>query len=166
MDFGSLVCKPRNPECNNCCIVNSCGAYKRNLTNVIPIKNKKNSLAKPIKYANAYVISNKKNKILLGRRSSKGLLPLMLEVPTSEWLNRPLKNKDTIKYSPIKIKYRKVNKNIIYSFSHFKLNINIFTALTERKLLKNLRWYSTNNINSLGLPTVMKKILRSSLPNI
>ena len=53
-----------------------------------------------------------------------------------------------------------------YSFSHFNLNINIFTALTERKLLKNLRWYSTNNINSLGLPTVMKKILKSSLPNI
>ena len=166
MDFGSLVCKPRNPDCNNCCIVNNCGAYKKNLTNVIPIKIKKNFLVKPIKYANAYVISNKKNKILLGKRSSKGLLPLMLEVPTSEWLSKPLNDRDTKKYSPIKIKYSKINKSIKYSFSHFNLNINIFTALTERKLLKNLRWYSTNNINSLGLPTVMKKILKSSLPNI
>ena len=38
MDFGSLVCKPRNPNCPKCCIKKYCKAYKKNLTSIIPIK--------------------------------------------------------------------------------------------------------------------------------
>lgn len=41
MDFGSLKCTPRNPECDTCIMASHCKAFKNNLTHLIPIKSKK-----------------------------------------------------------------------------------------------------------------------------
>ena len=158
MDFGSLICKPKNPVCNNCCINYYCVSFKKKQTHIIPVKNK--IIKKSIKYASAYIILNKRNQILLKRRSSKGMLPSMLEIPTSEWLNAPLSKNEIEKYRPIKIKFKKINKNILYPFSHFFLKVNIYKAVTSKKHIKNGRWFSFEEIKSLGLPTIMKKIYR------
>ena len=41
MDYGSIICTPRNPNCINCLIQSKCIAYKNNLQNNIPVKIKK-----------------------------------------------------------------------------------------------------------------------------
>ena len=94
------------------------------------------------------------------------MLPSMLEVPTSEWLKKPLLKKQIHDYSPLKVKYKKINKNILYSFSHFDLQINIYTAFTKKKLIKNGKWYLISKINSVELPTVMKKVIKLYIKNI
>ena len=52
MDFGSLVCKPRNPTCHNCVISKNCLAFKKNLVHKIPIKKK-------------ILLKQKKNKVCI-----------------------------------------------------------------------------------------------------
>ena len=162
MDFGSLVCKPRNPQCNICFIQSKCLAYKKNLTNVIPLKDKLSSKLKPKKYACAYLTIDN-DKILLRKRSSKGMLPSMLEVPTSDWVKRPLTKKQIEEYSPVKLKYKKMNKKIKYQFSHFTLFLDLFISHTKRKKLVNYYWYSIKNFESLKMPTLMKLVIRSYL---
>ena len=69
-----------------------------NLTNLIPTK----KLRKPIKIreANLFWIVSNQNKIFLQRRPLKGLLPGMLEFPSSDWINKNenIKNEIIISY--------------------------------------------------------------------
>lgn len=160
MDFGSIICKPRNPSCKECIINNNCIAYKKNIIDKIYLKNKLSSKNKPILYTYAYLIINN-NKILLRRRHSKGMLPMMIEVPTSKWLKKPLNKDQVIAHSPIKINYKKLKKKINYQFSHFILNISILVGNSKRKKIKKSKWYDLKKINKIELPTVMKKIIDS-----
>ena len=160
MDFGSIICKPKSPLCGKCCIRSQCLAYKLKLTDKIPFNDKK-IINKPIKYASCYIITNiQNNKILLKKRKPSGLLPSMLEVPSSEWLKEPLTKKQIDYYRPIKKNYKRIKGSIIYSFSHFDLKIRIFFTHTNEKSIDNFRWYSIKNIHLLELPTIMKKILK------
>ena len=83
MDYGSLVCLPRNPICDECVINKFCVSHKKNLTNSIP--NNKNIIKKfkLKRYTCAYIIINKKNEIFLKRRSSKGIEIRLTTSPSS-----------------------------------------------------------------------------------
>ena len=87
----------------------------------------------------------------------------MMEVPTSEWKKRLLRKSEVKKFSPMQLSYRKVGKPIIYSFSHFRLKIFVFAGFSNRKKLKNGNWYSLKKVNSMELPTVMKKVIFFSI---
>lgn len=41
MDFGAFVCKPRKPLCSICYLSSKCVAYKDNLMEILPVKEKK-----------------------------------------------------------------------------------------------------------------------------
>ena len=44
MDFGAVICKPQNPICNNCILRDHCFAFKNDLVNKLPVKEKKNKI--------------------------------------------------------------------------------------------------------------------------
>ena len=46
MDIGSKICKPNIPECDVCPIKTFCNSYKNDLTQIIPLKEKKKSSEK------------------------------------------------------------------------------------------------------------------------
>ena len=80
MDYGSLICTPRNPNCSICQIQRYCLGHEKQIQNEIPVKLNKQKI-KPIKYTRAYVLVNEKKEILVRTRPSKGMLASMLEVP-------------------------------------------------------------------------------------
>lgn len=41
MDFGAVVCKPKQPLCKQCPLQSSCGAYLKQLVAILPVKEKK-----------------------------------------------------------------------------------------------------------------------------
>lgn len=41
MDFGAVICKPKNPLCNNCILRDHCFAFKNKMVNKLPRKEKK-----------------------------------------------------------------------------------------------------------------------------
>ena len=159
MDYGSLICTPRNPDCINCLIQSHCISYKNNLQKIIPTKVKLKS-QKIKKYSRAYIIYNEKNEILVRKRSSKGMLASMLEVPNDNWVI----NKNELMHDKIinKIKNKIRSKGIVeYSFSHFDLETEVFLIVVKKNIFRNQKWVKTNNINKVGLPTVMKKIVNA-----
>ena len=46
MDFGSIICRPKNPSCSNCLISKKCVAYKKQIVDLLPVKAKKNKIKK------------------------------------------------------------------------------------------------------------------------
>ena len=158
MDYGSLICTPRNPDCSSCLIKTKCLSYKKNLQNIIPVKIKSNS-TKRKKYSRAYILYNEKNEILVRKRSSKGMLASMLEVPNDNWvINKKSLVQDKI---ALKIKDKMQSKGSVkYSFSHFDLETEVFFTKVKKNIFTNQKWIKKNNINKIGLPTVMKKIIK------
>ena len=86
------------------------------------------------------------------------MLASMLEVPNDNWvLNKKKLTKDKI--------VNKINTKIYlkgfieYSFSHFDLETEVFFIVVKKSNFKNHKWVKIKNINKVGLPTVMKKII-------
>ena len=124
MDYGSIICTPRNPNCSICEIKKYCLSYQKKIQNTIPVKVKKTT-SKPKKFSRAYILLNEKNEILVRKRASKGMLASMLEVPNDDWVEKKsLLRRDVIVNEIQKKLIRK--GDLRYSFSHFDLYLEIF----------------------------------------
>ena len=163
MDYGSLICTPRNPVCLNCNIQKYCLSFKKKVQNSIPVKIKKQKL-KPKKYTRAYVLVNEKKEILVRTRSSKGMLASMLEVPNDLWVEKKsLLEKDKLVF--------KLNKNynkkgsLVYSLSHFNLHAEVFYSKIKKNNFPNNKWINISKYSSSQLPTLMKQIVEFAKEN-
>jgi adenine-specific DNA glycosylase len=90
------------------------------------------------------------------------MLASMFEVPNDNWVI----NKNELEQDKIinKIKNKMQSKGFIeYSFSHFDLETEVFFIIVKKKIFKNQKWVKIKNINKIGLPTVMKKIVNIAI---
>ena len=161
MDYGSMICTPRNPNCSICIINNFCISFEKNIQNKIPIKIDKKKF-KPKKYTRAYVLINEKDEILVRKRPDKGMLASMLEIPNDVWVKKKnLLKKDLL----IKKINRKFNQkgSLIYSFSHFDLDTQIFYLKVLKNNFPQQKWININKYSKSQLPTVMKKIVEKTI---
>ncbi len=163
MDYGSLICAPRNPKCSICKIQKYCLSYEKKMQNIIPVKVKKQKL-KPKKYTRAYVLMNEKEEILVRTRSARGMLASMLEVPNDPWVEKKKLLKKDFLIQKINQKFQK-KETLLYSFSHFDLNTEIFYLKVMRKNFPQQKWLNVSKFSDSQLPTVMKKIVEKSLIN-
>ena len=158
MDYGSAICLPRNPKCDECLVEKICEARKKNIQHLIPYKN--SSLEKKkIKFTRAYIVVNNRNEILVNRRKSSGMLPSMLEVPNDQWVNKKKLLERNAIYEKVGNKF-KYKGTFTYSFSHFGLEIDIYKAKVMKQNYKNFNWIKLSKIASSGMPTVMKEIVK------
>lgn len=82
IEIGALLCKPKNPSCPQCPVNKSCIANKHNLTDILPVRRKK-SKAK-VKYLYYFIIKNKKEQIIMRKRTGVGIWKNMYEFPLLE----------------------------------------------------------------------------------
>ena len=165
MDYGSIICLPNVPICNKCIIQNHCIAFKKKLTNEIPIKKIKSN-SKKIKFTRAYIIVNEFNEILVRRRPKKGMLQSMIEVPNDQWIKQKKKLVRNNFIKSLSLKLVKLRKKSIYSFSHFDLYIEVYFTKVRKIKFKNYHWLSLTKIDNAGLPTVMRKIVRMYMSSV
>ena len=81
------------------------------------------------------------------------------------WKDKKHLIKDRITRS-VPVKFYKIIDNLIYSFSHFDLNVEIFYTFVKKRKIKSHYWISLNKVAKSGMPTLMKKIMniyRSSI---
>jgi len=81
MDFGALQCVPKNPNCTQCCFKRSCVAFKNDLIEKLPVKEKK--LKRKIRYFN-YLKINYKNFFYLEKRKAKDVWQDLYQYPLIE----------------------------------------------------------------------------------
>ncbi|MGY5355246.1 A/G-specific adenine glycosylase [Wenyingzhuangia sp. IMCC45467] len=111
MDFGSMVCKPQNPICNECVLANGCIAKAKKLINTLPVKEKK--LKVKDKFFNFIVFDNN-DVTLLEKRTGNGIWKNLYQFPLIE-TNQPINHKDLIKHSFFKENQIKNPNLILYN---------------------------------------------------
>ena len=161
MDYGSIICLPRNPKCDICVLKNQCIASKKRISHLIPIKRKLLS-QKKIKYSRSYVIINNANEILVRKRNSVGMLASLLEVPNDIWIARKkLLSEDSVLDNFKNKRYK--TGSLQYSFSHFTLKTEIFLIKVKKIKIPKHKWILIKNIENLEFPTLMKQIIQNAL---
>jgi len=140
MEFGALICKPKDPNCLTCCLKKTCKYSKS--------KNKiRSSKRKMIrKNYNIFCYINKKKQIALTKNNKVGFLknfylPTMIETKNS--------------FNNQKWKFLKNYQNPI---SNLKLNINLYYKFAN-KIPQSHNWYSLDK-NKEFIPSFTKKIFR------
>jgi len=81
MEFGSQQCKPKNPLCKICPLIQSCEAFKNGLVDVLPIKLKKTKVRE--RFFN-YVIATKEKQVLFHKRGANDIWQNLFEFPLIE----------------------------------------------------------------------------------
>ena len=151
MELGALVCKPKNPDCDNCCLKSLC-KFKEN-KKIFLLKRSK----KKIKKLNACIyIKNK--KILLTKKNNFGPLNGFLNVPIFENYSDNLQV-DLNKFFKQKIKYTLLKK-IKISISNFITEINCIKIENLKKVNDNYIFYTNKQIQKNFKSSFLDKILK------
>ncbi len=139
MEFGALICKPKDPKCSQCCLNKSC----RYLKSSNKVENNKRKKIKVMNY-NIFCYVNKKKQIGLTKES---------EIKFLKNFNLPLIKK--MKKNSIN-KNWKFLKNYKNSISNLNLNINLYYKFSK-KIPKTYNWYSLDS-NKEFIPSFTKRI--------
>ena len=141
MEFGALICKPKNPNCLTCCLNKTCKYFKSN-------KKIKNTNTKMIKNKNfdIFCYINRKKQIALTKNNQIGFLK-NFNLPEIKKTNGSVKKHNW-----------KFLKNYKNSISNLKLNINLYYKFSN-EIPQTYKWYSLKK-NKEFIPSFTKKIFR------
>ena len=134
MELGALICRPKNPLCNQCPITKHCKSFRLN-----DFKIEKQIKKKIDKY---YLIEvyKKNNQFLLIKNDKFNFLKNLQIFPMKEIL-------------------RPNNLNQALNFKISNMNINVLIKLKKiKKIIPNSSWIDSSKLNNYTLPTFTKKI--------
>jgi len=140
MEFGALICKPKDPNCITCCLNKTCKYFKS--TDKIVSSNRK--MIKNKDY-DIFCYINKNKQIALTKKYQISFLK-NFNLPTIKESDNS-NNKDW-----------KFLKNYKNSISNLKLNINLYYKFSN-KIPSTYSWYSLED-NKEFIPSFTKKIFR------
>src|ERR1700761_7324667 len=81
MEFGAMLCKPKNPACGTCPVRTGCYAFLNNATTTLPVKI--NNLKVRERYFN-YIVMVNGDEILLNKRGETDIWANMYDLPLVE----------------------------------------------------------------------------------
>lgn len=151
MEFGARQCKPKNPDCTVCPIINGCVAYKEDKIGLFPVKLKATKPKK--KYFNFIVIISNNKKTILEQRQGKGIWENLYQFPLIETnksgtaleIELALKESNYLKNKTYNLALYN-EKPIVHKLSHQHLNtkfwiVSVDNDLTDGVLFSEIRKY-------------------------
>lgn len=162
MEFGALVCRPQNPQCETCVVQSHCLAFKNNTVSSLPVKEK------TIKIKDRhfhYFIFNYKDYVYVSKRTEKDIWQNLYEfhlietakkeseqlVLKSKRLEKFMKGAKLLKVTPLK-KHILSHQHLHSTFYEVKID----KAISHKSLMKVKR----NELNKIALPQLIVKYLQ------
>jgi A/G-specific adenine glycosylase len=161
MEFGALVCTPKNPDCTNCIFNTSCFALQNDKVDQLPVKENKIKIRK--RNFNYLVINSENTHTIIQQRIGKGIWENLFEFPllesqteleiheivTSEILNQFVENGS---YHVSKFN----NKQIVHKLSHQHLFTTFWIIDTNEPIKNAILW---QNLSNFALPTLIQNFV-------
>jgi A/G-specific adenine glycosylase len=162
MDLGATVCSRARPACSICPLAADCVARRDDLTAELPTR--KASRIIPTRSTLMLLLRDEAGRILLERRGPQGVWSGLWSLPEADDIDgaRDLAEShahigDAIALTPF-----------IHAFSHYRLAIEplLFDRASPTKAVADapsLRWCGSAEIETLGLPAPVRKLLQKCL---
>ena len=125
---------------------------------------------RPQRLALAFVAVREDDCVLLRRRPESGLLGGMLEVPSTEWTDALPRIEERFRTVPLHGDWRLVPGIVAHTFTHFQLDALVYRAfvptrvrLTASADAPRCQWIARRDLDSVALPSVMRKLIAHAL---
>ncbi|HVW97115.1 MAG TPA: A/G-specific adenine glycosylase [Mucilaginibacter sp.] len=158
MEFGAMLCKPKNPACGVCPVRSGCYAFIHNAINDLPVKNK--NLTVRERYFNYFLIRDGDN-ILLNKRAQTDIWANMYDLPLIETgsLLSPeelLNYNETRAYFGNNIKISSLSPVKKHVLTHQRLYVRLIILKSKPVKIRDSWFYSsTENLKNLALPKII-----------
>jgi A/G-specific adenine glycosylase len=148
MDFGSQVCKPKQPICETCIFKSSCIAFNNHKISLLPVKLKKTKVTQ--KHFNFVVVIVNNNATLIEKRTKKGIWQNMYQFPliesetqaTHKEISKKVKEKFNLTHFELSL----YNKDIIiHKLSHQHLHTKFWIVTTSNDLPNTTQFTKLND---------------------
>ena len=150
MDLGSGVCTPKSPLCPFCPLNEDCAARAKGLTDVIPNIAK---LKKDVRRGYVFWIENENKEVLLRKRTEKGLLSGLTELP---W--------NTDGSFPFAAEWIVTKKTVRHVFTHFDLTLTIVrTTVSAPPENTDGFFVPPDRFNEYPFSALMQKVIGKAL---
>jgi A/G-specific adenine glycosylase len=158
MEFGAMLCKPKNPVCGDCPVRTGCNAWLNNKIAQLPVKIGKPAVKE--RFLNYFLIMNG-DQILLNKRDDTDIWANMYDLPSVETTCMT-----PLSHLIVSEKYLQLfgnESNIMQSFdtvkhmlTHQKLFVRFF-SLEARHINLEKNWFYTDvkNLKKLALPKII-----------
>lgn len=120
MELGALQCTPWTPQCQRCPVVMHCEAYRRDLTDKLPVMREKKSV--PVVKLDAHV-ATMGDAVFLAKRDERGLFGGLWEPPMAEKADERL-HRWMSQVSGVKA--RAVRGTVRHVLTHRVLQVRVF----------------------------------------
>ena len=137
-------------------------AHRLGFAETLPVKPAKK--AKPTRYGAAFWLTDTKGHVLLRTRPPNGLLGGMDEVPGGEWSENVSTANE--RAAPLKTKWQQLPGTVRHVFTHFALELTVYTAQTKVRGKTEGVWVPLDALAQRALPTVMRKVVAHADPAV
>ncbi len=169
METGALICKPRNPLCDQCLLARYCVAFKTGRTGELPVVEK---AAKVPHYRIAVGVICKKGRILIARRAEKQMLGGLWEFPGGKQKKGETLAQTAVREiqeeTGLKVRVGKPYATVKQAYSHFKITMTAFRCgwLSGRPVPKasvELKWIPPADLTNYPMPCANRRIAEAIL---
>lgn len=163
MEWGALICLPRNPHCGQCPVAEACVARKQDLIQTLPFKSKKTKVTKVFATCGVW---RRGDTLLLRQRPEGGLLGGLWECPgTGMEIEPPSQAGFLDSWGPSGkspgIQWQDLGE-IRHIFTHRDLRQRVLLLngpSSDRPLPTGARWISSKELPKLALSRLTQKVL-------
>lgn len=164
MEFGALVCLPKNPLCKECPINESCWALANNAIKELPVKTKKHAVIQ--RYFN-YLVIRTGEKIHIRKRAKGDIWALLYEFPCIE-SSALLTPEKLLTHPDLKTIFngsaftlRSVSEEYRHQLSHQLIYARFFELESSRGVEDNeILLIDTADLDHYALPRLIEKYLQ------
>jgi A/G-specific adenine glycosylase len=158
MDLGATICVRSRPRCESCPLAADCIAHRDDLTAQLPTR--KASKTIPTRATFMLVLRDEQQRILLERRGPQGVWSGLWSLPEAAAPDAAWR----VARQHARIDDAQALAPFTHVFSHYRLNIEplLFDHAAARPGVADnphLRWCSASEIDALGLPAPVRKLL-------
>ncbi|MFZ1413576.1 MAG: A/G-specific adenine glycosylase [Defluviicoccus sp.] len=160
MDLGATVCTPRRPRCPSCPWRHACAARALGRAADFPVRPP--APTKPLRLGVAFWLERTDGAVLLRRRTERGLLGGMMEVPSTPWRVEPWPLAEALPLAPIRafVSWQPLSGLVRHTFTHFTLELCVVAARLTGAADADGMWVQPHDFGTQALPSVMKKVVR------
>jgi len=167
MEFGALQCTPKNPNCSECVLSDSCYALQKNKVDQLPVKSKKTKVTK--RHLNYLVFLDANQNTLINKRTQNGIWKNLYEFELVEFDHQPdfqeflthIETRYSDKFSVSEISTFN-SQPLIHKLSHQELHI-LFWKIELNEVLPNAILLA--DLQQYPFPIVLYNFIVSNLLN-
>jgi A/G-specific adenine glycosylase len=158
MEFGAMLCKPKNPACGICPVRLGCYAFIHNAATALPVKLNKVKVRE--RFFN-YFLVNDGQFILINKRDESDIWANMYDLPLIE--TKTLFTPDELFTLPVakeffgtKIKVKEISQVKKHILTHQRLYVRLIILYSKPVKLKE-NWFFTplENLKNLAVPKIV-----------